>query len=42
MIITAVYLFGIIDGALDPTWWVFLLTFLADMAIAGAHGAKRV
>lgn len=39
MFITAMYnIYGIIQGALDPTWWLFILTFLADITIAGAIG----
>lgn len=38
MIITATYLFSIGQGTIDPTWWVFILTFIADLMIAGAIG----
>ena len=38
MFITAMYIFGIIEGAFTATWWLFILTFLADAAIAGAIG----
>lgn len=40
MIITATYLYGMIQGALPGAWWHFLLTFFADMALAGAVGSK--
>lgn len=38
MIITAVYLYSLGQGAMDPVWWFFLLTFLGDIMIAGAIG----
>ena len=40
MFITAMYLFGVIEGALSGTWWHYLLAFFADLAIAGAIGSK--
>lgn len=40
MIVTATYLFGVIEGALPGVWWHFILVFLADMSIAGAVGSK--
>lgn len=38
MVITAVYVYSIGQGTFDATWWLFILTFLADVAIAGAIG----
>ncbi len=38
MIITATYLFTVGQGTINPVWWVFIITFLADVAIAGAIG----
>jgi hypothetical protein len=38
MVITATYLYSVGQGAVTPIWWVFVLTFLADITIAGAIG----
>lgn len=40
MFITAMYLYGIIQGALPGLWWQYLLAFIADLIIAGAVGSK--
>ncbi len=38
MIVTATYLYSAGQGAFDPQWWAFILTFIADVAIAGSVG----
>lgn len=38
MIITATYVYSIGQGAYETLWWAFILTFFADLAIAGAIG----
>ncbi len=40
MFITAMYLYGMIQGAFPGTWWHLVLAFLADAAIAGAIGSR--
>lgn len=40
MFITAMYLFGFIQGAYQVVWWHYLFAFLADIAIAGAIGSE--
>ena len=38
MIITAVYLYGVMFAAVEPLWWFFALCFAMDMMIASGIG----
>lgn len=38
MIITAVYLYGVMFAAVEPLWWFFALCFVLDGIIASSIG----